>query len=222
MSLKFVLLLLLPLKCIALQNLSRTENESTFHLFGLPHKSAFVELLNKLAYSKITMSPICRRSLVNFAQGLRENEVNSLLMFDSFAKMRPGLFSYRFTDFGHYEQCLHQTRPQARYVVLEVDVNSNDTKFYLNPIGRRHFAFQKPLIAICIPGVCSEDDVTNMLNSQSVSSIMHPYKLRVFTSELPGEEQFADHKTLRTASCTILMLVVLLSLVCTSLIALYP
>ena len=41
-------------------------------------------------------------------------------MFDSFAKFKPGIFSEKFADFGHYEQCLgiRNDKFEGRYTLL--------------------------------------------------------------------------------------------------------
>lgn len=187
--------------------------------FALPHKNNLANLLiNVTQDQEVSVGRSCRASLVEFANGLRGDESNALFMFDSFAKMKPGLFSYQFTNFGNYRQCLKRTDPPARYVVLEIAVNSNDTEYFLGPLGKRHYQYHKPLVAICVPGACSESDVSSVVTSQLVSSLAHPYSLRVLTSELKGEEQFTEHTHLRYFCRLTLAAIVSLNVVSTILL----
>ena len=192
----------------------------TLYSFALPHKNGLVDLLGQV--TDVSIGQRCRESLVEFADGLRANERNALVMLDSFAKMKPGLFSHQFTDFGNYQQCLTKTDPPARYVVLEILVNSNDTKYFLDPIARRHIWIQNPLVAVCVPGTCSESDVSTVITSQLVASLTNPYSLRVLTSELLGEDQFTDHVYLRYFSRFVLVSILLMSVVSTLLVHLLP
>ena len=187
---------------------------------ALPHKDSLADLLDRV--TDVSIGQRCRESLVEFADGLRANERNALVMLDSFAKMKPGLFSHQFTDFGNYQQCLTKTDPPARYVVLEIAVDCNGTEYFLEPADQEHYLFQKPLAAICVPGACSESDVSSVVTSQLVSSLAHPYSLRVLTSELKDEDQFTEHVFLRHFCRLVLFSIVAFNLVSTYLVMVSP
>lgn len=200
---------------------SKPQNQSTngthmdFYAISWPLKTKFAEFLtNVAANSQLSLGDECRQQVVRFADDLNANKADAMRMFDSFAKFKPGLLSNQFTDFGHYEQCLTQTNPPARYVLLEVDIEASERKFS-NQINERHFLFQKPLVAICVPGVCTESNVTAVLESDNVVPIIHPFKLKVITSELIGSNEIKEHKLLRYSSRTILAIIIGCSVIST-------
>lgn len=178
-------------------NVTQSKGENLLFSFALPHKDSLVNLLYRVTSDadSVSISKMCRKSLIDFAEGLKGNDINSLLMLDSFSKVKPGLFSYQLTDFGHYSQCLTKIDPPARYVLLQVNhVNSSDIKnSILSEIGERHFEYHKPLLAICLPGSCSESDVSLLLQTSAVEAL-DPYKFTLFTSQLRGEDQLNHHQ----------------------------
>lgn len=205
-------------------NVTNYQKETTatiFHSIGWPlkHKfAAFLLDLNKDGHLFLDNS--CRQQLFHFANGLKKNRQKSLRMYDSFAKFKPGLLSNRFTDFGHYEQCLKHTK--SRYVILQVDIEPGYEKIYFKKNSYRHFIFQKPIVAICVPSTCSESNVSSILKSHHVTSIIHPYKLQLVASELLGENSFDSHQTVRTISRLILLSIVTANIIATIFTKLRP
>ena len=106
-------------------------------------------------------------------------------MFDSFAKFKPGIFSDKFADFGHYEQCLwvKNDRFQGRYTLLFVDwplpskspprtspkeltaIVGNDT--WISGItNKAYYLYFEPMVmAVCAPSTCSNSDLKILIQS---------------------------------------------------------
>ena len=116
-------------------------------------------------------------------------------MLDSFGKFTPGILKKRrLTDFGHYEQCL--SVENGRYLLLEYhwpapnSIDDLNTLFqdeispsrpwikdYSSKMRTCTMYMVPPMIGICVPRACSNEDLTAVIESSLIRNQTHPFNV---------------------------------------------
>lgn len=75
------------------------------------------------------------------------------------AKMRPGIFTHRYVDFGNYQQCLDVVHEQDKFIgqysLIQIRWNQSNHELY---------NFENFVSAICYPSTCERSDIETILN----------------------------------------------------------
>ena len=75
------------------------------------------------------------------------------------AKMRPGIFTHRYVDFGNYQQCLDVVHEQDKFIgqysLIQIRWNQSNHELY---------NFENFVSAICYPSTCEGPDIETILN----------------------------------------------------------
>ena len=205
---------------------SQTEREKWYEASQLldhvvwPLKGPFIQLLNNVTrdYS-VAFSTDCRTSLQQFSSGLSSGSREAYLLFDSFSKTHSGFLGERPYDYGDYNQCLKAqfNGSDTRYVILALampvpedrkiikyhDEQDNWIAEFSNKIPG--FRTANVPFAICLPTTCTEEDVKQMIQSNTIKNLMHPSHFQLYSTESLNDEVKSDRPLLRLISMALLL-----------------
>lgn len=104
---------------------------------------------------------------------------------DSTSKMRPGLFTNRYVDFGHYEQCLdavdEENKNNGQYSLIQIVWSQNSPRLHHGePDTLDDYNFENLVSAICYPSNCLKSDVEQVIEKFRIDTGI---TIKLLTSE---------------------------------------
>ena len=185
-----------------------------------PLKNRFIDLINRISTWEYisTCSSECRKSLMDFKDGLMRGKREAHLLFDSMSKSHSGFLTDRPFDHGAYYQCLRSqfNNQSARYALVQVMMplphDSKEIKYmdeedswisqfsnYMSMMRGAHVP-----VALCLPAACSEQDIRTIVESDFIREITDPIQLKLMSTESLDDEVIPKRPWLRTISRIIL------------------
>lgn len=166
-----------------------------FAKIAYPLKHEFATFVDTIANdASVAVSSDCRVALSKFSTGLMNNEYESMVLFDSFSKVRSGAIKFAGYNYGAYRQCLDH----GRYVYMGIefptplDPRIKQFKQISPNISDWRITWSKSIeirrwdpyhFAICVPDSCTEEDVKGVLKSKHLQELIDPLSARVITTE---------------------------------------
>ena len=99
---------------------------------------------------------------------------------DSMAKMRPGIFTHRYVDFGNFQQCLDVMHSDfvGQYSLIQIIWNSSDIE-----AAAEEYSFENFVSAICYPSTCTKSDIESIFEHFKKKSDINVNLITIETAE---------------------------------------